>query len=50
MKTIAFVLWLESYLELCSVGLVDRSMIVCYVVADPYVNIKTLKLIIKIIK
>jgi hypothetical protein len=50
MRTIAFVLWLESYLKFCSVGLVDSSRIVCYVVADPYINITALNLIIKIIK
>jgi hypothetical protein len=47
MKTIAFVLSLEDYLKFLLVG---SSMIVCYLVADPYINIKTLNLIIKIIK
>jgi hypothetical protein len=47
MKTIAFVLWLESYLKFLLVG---SPMIVCYVFADPYINITALNLIIKIIK
>jgi hypothetical protein len=47
MKAIAFVLWLESCLKFLLVG---SSMIVCYVFADPYINITTLKLIIKILK
>jgi hypothetical protein len=50
MKTIVFVLCLEDYLKFLLVGLVDRSMIVFYVVADPYINITALNLIIKIIK
>ncbi len=47
MKTIAFVLCLEDYLKFLLVG---SSMIACYVVAGPYINITALNLIIKIIK
>ncbi len=43
-KTIVFVLCLEDYLKFLLVGLVDRSIIVFYVVADPYIKYQNVKI------
>ena len=44
MRTIAFFLCLKDYLKFLLVGLVDRSIIVFYVVADPYIKYQNVKI------